>query len=146
VTLLPLTIMVMFETFEHTADLGIRVRAADRASLFVEAGRALFSVIVDDPSTIRPIQMTGVEISGTQADYLLFDWLNEWLFRFETERRLFCRFEVNLTPEGLSGGAWGERFDEARHRLAHEVKAITYHQLVVQETTNGWLAEFIVDI
>ena len=38
----------MYETFEHTADLGLRIRAADLPSLFADAGRGLFSIIVAD--------------------------------------------------------------------------------------------------
>jgi SHS2 domain-containing protein len=30
--------------------------------------------------------------------------------------------------------------------LSHEVKAITYHGLKVEQTPEGWLAELIVDI
>ena len=33
-----------------------------------------------------------------------------------------------------------------RHRLLHEVKAITYHGLRVEPAAGGWLAEVIVDI
>ena len=32
----------MYELFEHTADLGLRVRAADLDSLFNEAAQCLF--------------------------------------------------------------------------------------------------------
>ena len=42
---------------------------------------------------------------------------------------------------GLSGTAWGEPLDPARHALDHEVKAITYHGLRVEQTADGWLAE-----
>ena len=44
----------MYETFEHTADLGLRVRAADLDTLFAEAAACLFSAIVEDPATVRP--------------------------------------------------------------------------------------------
>lgn len=44
----------MFETFDHTADLGIRVRAETLQGLFEEAATALFSVMVVDQNTIRP--------------------------------------------------------------------------------------------
>src|SRR6516164_1766365 len=33
----------MHETFEHTADLGLRIRAADPETLFAEAGAALMA-------------------------------------------------------------------------------------------------------
>jgi SHS2 domain-containing protein len=136
----------MYETFEHTADLGLRIRAADLESLFTEAGRALFSVLVDDLSTVQPAQAQVLEVKGDDRVYLLFDWLNELLYRFETEHWLFSRFEVRFDEQGLVGTAWGEPVDTARHALAHEVKAITYHGLRVEPSEGGWLAELIVDI
>jgi SHS2 domain-containing protein len=36
--------------------------------------------------------------------------------------------------------------DESRHEMDHEVKAITYHGLKVEQTADGWYAEVIVDI
>ncbi len=47
---------------------------------------------------------------------------------------------------GLEAAAWGEPMDPSRHELNHEVKAITYHGLKVEQTADGWLAEVIVDI
>jgi SHS2 domain-containing protein len=136
----------MYETFEHTADLGLRVRAADLDSLFAEAGRALFAALVDDLDSVEPRERQEIAIEGDDRAFLLFDWLNELLFRFETQHWLFGRFEVQVAENGLRGAAWGEPLDRARHALAHEVKAITYHGLRVEKTSDGWLAEVIVDI
>ena len=149
----------MYETFEHTADLGLRVRAADLNQLFVEAAQALFSAIVDDLTTVDPKQRIDVNLQGDDRSYLLFDWLNELLYRFDTEHLLFGKFEVRISsePGALATGsrsssltvgasAWGEPLDPSRHSLAHEVKAITYHGLRVEKEGDGWLAEVIVDI
>jgi SHS2 domain-containing protein len=136
----------MYETFDHTADLGLRVRAPDLDSLFVEAAQCLLSAIVEDLATVEPRQRFDVQLSGDASDYLLFDWLKELLYHWDTERVLFGRFEVHVTATGLSGMAWGEPLDPARHLLLHEVKAITYHGLRVEQTADGWLAEVIVDI
>src|SRR5260370_32573613 len=42
----------MFETFDHTADLGLRIRAPDLESLFVEAATALCSISGEDLPTV----------------------------------------------------------------------------------------------
>jgi SHS2 domain-containing protein len=136
----------MFETFEHTADLGLRIRAADLDTLFNEAAQALFSVIVEVPSEVEPQQRLDVSLPADEREYLLFDWLRRLLYRFDSEHLLFSHFEVKVSGAGLTGTAWGEPFDPARHALAHEVKAITYHGLRVEQTADGWLAEVIVDI
>jgi SHS2 domain-containing protein len=136
----------MYETFEHTADLGLRIRAMDLDTLFVEAALALFSVIVEDLTSVQPRQELKVQISGDDREYLLFDWLRELLYHFDSEHLLLSRFEVRVSEGGLTGTAWGEPLDRQRHTLDHEVKGITYHGLRVEQTDGGWLAEVIVDI
>lgn len=136
----------MFELFEHTADLGIRVRADNLSTLFSEAGRALFSVIVENLEDVRATDKIPIKIQGQETDFLLLDWLCELLFAFESRGLLLIRFSVNIDDRGLTGTAEGERFDPTRHRLEHEVKAVTYHGLLVERTDNGWRAEVILDI
>jgi SHS2 domain-containing protein len=136
----------MYETFDHTADLGLRVRAPDLETLFAEAGEALFAAIVEDPGTVTATRRLEVRLAGSDCEYLLFDWLRALLYAFDAEHLLLSRFEVRLPPGGLEGEAWGEPLDPARHALAHEVKAITYHGLRVEPADGGWLAEVIVDI
>ena len=136
----------MFETFDHTADVGLRVRARDLDGLFAEAAHGLTSLLVDNLDAIRPQQDAAINIDGNELDYLLFDWLNELLYRFETEHSLFSEFDVRVTERGLTATLRGEQLSAERHQLSHEVKAITYHQLKVEPTEEGWLAEMIVDI
>src|SRR4051794_19919786 len=105
----------MFETFDHTADLGLRVRAADLDTLFAEAAQALFATIVDDPATVQPRDRAEFAVAGTDREYLLFDWLKELLYRFDAEHRLFSRFAVRVRDDGLTAEAWGEPLDWGRH-------------------------------
>lgn len=136
----------MYEVFDHTADLGLRIWAADRPSLYAEAARALFSLVVLNPDAVRPVEQRSFAIAGQQEDYLLFDWLSELLYTFETEHLLFGEFQIDLDGDGLRATARGERLDRSRHELDHEIKAITYHGLKIEATAAGWMAEFIVDI
>jgi SHS2 domain-containing protein len=136
----------MYELFEHTADLGLRVRAPDLDTLFAEAAECLFSAVVENLSTIRPEIRQDIELLGRDREYLLFDWLRGLLYRLDAEHLVFSKFEVHVRDDGLSATAWGEKLDPARHPLSHEVKAITYHELKVEQTADGWLAEVIVDI
>jgi SHS2 domain-containing protein len=136
----------MYETFEHTADLGLRARAADLDTLFAEAAEALFAAIVEDLGTVVASQHLDVELDGDDREYLLFDWLKTLLYHFDAEHLLLARFEVHVRADGLTARAWGEPLDRSRHALQHEVKAITCHGLRVGHTPDGWLAEVIVDI
>src|SRR5262245_58953864 len=70
----------MYEIFEHTADLGLRIRAATREELFVDAARGLFSMIVENLDDVQPRENRRYNIVGQDHVYLLFDWLNELLY------------------------------------------------------------------
>jgi SHS2 domain-containing protein len=136
----------MHETFAHTADLGLRIRAADLDTLFVEAAQCLFSAVVEDLATVRPLQKIDVRLPADDIELLLFDWLRQLLYHLDAEHLLFGKFEVHVTDAGVSASAWGEPLDRARHNLEHEVKAITYHGLRVEKIGAEWEAEVIVDI
>jgi SHS2 domain-containing protein len=136
----------MYETFEHTADLGLRIRAADLDTLFAEAAQALFSVVVEDLATVQPAQAVEVRLDGDELDLLLFDWLKALLYHFDAEHMLLGKFAVEVQPDSVTATAWGEPLDRSRHVLDHEVKAITYHGLRVERIDGGWEAEVIVDI
>jgi SHS2 domain-containing protein len=136
----------MYELFEHTADLGLRVTAPTLDALFADAARGLAAMIVERPEAVRPEVEERFDIAGTDREFLLFDWLRELLYRFDADKRVFADFAVTVTDAGLTATARGEPLDPARHGRSHEVKAITYHELKVEPTADGWLAEVIVDI
>lgn len=136
----------MFETFDHTADIGLRVAAETLEELFVDAARGLTSLVVENLDDVQPLASETIQLAGTDTDYLLFDWLNELLFRFETRGMLYCEFDVKLDEHGLQATIRGETLDRSRHHLAHEVKAITYHGLSVEQTESGWSVELVLDI
>jgi len=140
----------MFELFEHTADLGLRIRAATLEDLLTEAGRGLLAMLVANPDAVRPVQTRTITLAAAEPAYLLFDWLSELLYAFETDKLLLAEFamDLNHTPAEwrLSAQCRGEPMDTGRHEMDHEVKAITYHGLRVEQTPDGWQAEVIVDI
>jgi SHS2 domain-containing protein len=136
----------VYELFEHTADLGLRVRAADLGGLLAEAGRGFFSMIVDNLDEVAPAEAVTLRVDGRDPAHLLVDWLHELLVVFETRGLVLSRFEVRVSDAGLEAECRGEALDPDRHRLHHEVKAITYHGLTVERVDEGWVAEVIVDI
>jgi SHS2 domain-containing protein len=142
----------MYEHFDHTADLGLRVQAATLEELLAEAGRGLLAMHVANPEAVRPVQSKTIELTADEPAYLVFDWLSELLYAFEHEKLLLSEFDIEL--KRLAGMATrlratcrGEAMDPARHTMDHEVKAITYHGLAVHQQADGsWQAEVIVDI
>jgi SHS2 domain-containing protein len=136
----------MYETFDHTADVGIRAAAPDLPGIFREAARGLLSLLVEDVETVQPAEELSIELCEPDREYLLFDWLRELLYLFDARQFLASGFEIVVADGRLRAKVRGERIDAKRHRLAHEVKAITSHGLMLRQAENGYEAEYIVDI
>ncbi len=136
------------ETFEHTADLGLRVTGRDLSDLFETAAAGLFDTIVTNRQDVRAVETELVSLAAETLPDLMLAWLNELIFRSETQHRLYGQFRVEVDKLGprLEASISGEPIDRDRHVLDHEVKAATRHGLVVRQLEGGWLAEVIVDI
>ena len=136
----------MYELFDHTADVGLRVMAPDLARVFSEAAEGLFSVIVEEIPQGVSSRRLDFRLEAESVEFLLVDWLSELLYVFDTKHLLLDAFEVDLRGTSLRATALARPLDEKRDRLLHEVKAVTYHGLRVEATEGGWLAELILDI
>jgi len=136
------------ETFEHTADVGLRVRGDDLDDLFRTAAEGVFDYIVANREAVRVATTETVALSGDDPAELLVVWLNELIFRSETQHLLYTRFDVRLDADGrsLEAEIGGEAIDRNRHVLDHEVKAVTHHALSLEREGEGWVAELILDI
>lgn len=151
--------------FDHTADVGVDIEAPDRDGLFTEALHAF-------TDTLTPFEGLGsgggsgaeraveweIDLEAESLDELLMLWLEELLFLFEVDALLFSGAEVRV--EGVEGregqgeeGPWrlhavahGEVYDPERHPLKVLIKGVTYHELAVEELSEGWRARVIFDI
>lgn len=138
--------MEAFRILEHTADIGFEAFGKTRGEVFANAGRALQSLMVD-LNSIVPREKMEVEVTGPDACSLLVNWLSEILYRIDGEGRLFHDFSISsISDRSLRAVLRGEPFDRARHQVKLQLKAITYHQLALVETPDGWRAQVYVDI
>ena len=90
----------MFETFDHTADVGLRIRAADLDTLFADAARAMFSVMAGNLGAVRPTEEVRITLGADDLDALLRDWLGELLYTFHVRKLVFSDFSVAVAKAG----------------------------------------------
>ena len=135
-----------FRILEHTADVGFEAFGATREEVFTNAGLALMDLMVD-LKAVHGTEETRLEIRGPDPESVLVNWLNEILYLYDAEGWLFHDFLImRLGNDSLSALAHGEKFQSTRHHMKVLVKAVTYHQLALEETPQGWRAQVYVDI
>jgi len=144
--------MGTYSTFDHTADVGLEVRGEDLADLLATAARAVFDQMLQDrPGSVAATETLHVrceaDLAPDEAEVLVA-WLQELLFRFETDALMPITVHVEeATGEGVRARVGFGRFDPERHGTRLEVKAVTYHGLQVQEAPDGsWHARLILDV
>ncbi len=135
-----------FELFDHTADIGIRVRAPRLADLLAPAAAGLYEVIgqietTGDSSAIR------YELTGEDPAVLLRDYLAELVVLLEQDGLVATETRVEeFGDTRLAVEATVRRVDDDHSSLHREVKAVTYHELAIEEIAGGFEATVIVDI
>ena len=131
---------------EHTADVGIEIRARSRAELFGTAALALMDWIGPRPATAATVRQN-VALTAQDIEQLLVRWLQELVFQFQyryvyTANAGVSRISDKSLQAVIEGIVWNE-FSRQEYR---EVKAVTYHKLSVRREGRVWRAVVILDV
>lgn len=136
-----------YSVFDHTADIGLEVRAPSRASLYETAAAALFDVMFERSGSAGEWIELEVEVEAIDEEELLVRWLSELLFLYDTRGVVLEEFRISeISGTRLKAAIGGRAYDESAHRLKTEIKAITYHDLSIRRMGESWQARFVIDV
>ncbi|MBI5020067.1 MAG: archease [Ignavibacteriales bacterium] len=135
-----------YSIIEHPADLGIEANGNSLADAFIQAALGLMSVIVD-PDSVESIISKNIHITADDKEQLLVKWLSEILYLYDGKKFISKEFQILLFDDvELNGIAIGEPFSASKHKMRVDVKAITYHQLVVEKNDERGKVRVFLDI
>ena len=133
--------MKRFEEIPHTADWSFRAFGKGLRELFENAALAIFALEGAESNETK-IART-VEVSGIDYESLLVNWLTELLWLQESNRETYQRFQIEtLTPTILRAQVFGAPLTQL-HKV---IKAVTYHNLKIEQTADGWNVVVVVDV
>ncbi len=146
------------EQFQHTADVGIVARGSDISQLFSLCARGLIEIIVGgntasfgrtaDTDDIER-ESRRAECQGQDAETLMVEFLTEILYLLETEGLLVISTVPAVHPTGKRLEAELVCLHYHEETMGHltEVKAVTYHMILVDECIGGgWGARLVFDL
>jgi SHS2 domain-containing protein len=109
--------------------------------LFVNAARGMFGLMAD-LEAVEPAIERQVELEEFDRETLLVSWLSELLWFNEENGDVFVRFEITaLTPTHLGAVVWGGPVSDQR-----QIKAVTFHDLAIIETDDGYEVTLVFDV
>ena len=137
----------IYSLLDHTADIGIKVRGKTYPELFVNAASGMFEVMGYFAKEIKRGSQRELTISlkANNMDELLHDWLSELLSLSDARGLIFNKFEIKKIDERAMTAAVS---GAARNQFTFErdIKAVTYHNLKIQQRGGQYYVEIIFDV
>ncbi|PJF17541.1 Protein archease-like [Paramicrosporidium saccamoebae] len=125
-----------FSDLEHTADIQIHSWGGSLEESFIECAYALYDYMTDRSTVnVDSQHTTTINVTGDGVDRLLYNFLDELLFRFSATPFLVAK-RIEMRVFDVEGGrleatCFGEPFESERHPCGTEVKAITTSNLQI---------------
>ena len=138
--------MKRYEQIPHTADIAIRAHGKDLKELFVNTAYGMFDIIADLEGLKRAVSID-INLKAPSKEELLVSWLDELLYNFYTKSIIFFDFDIiSISQNVLSAKVHGRHLGTNRNRLKTEIKAATYHNLSIDEGSDGLKVEIVFDV
>ena len=131
-----------YEEIEHTADWALKVWGQDIASLFTNAALGMMELAGIRLST-EPGAAREIELRADDRESLLVDWLHELLLAVELEQHAFKQIELEISDSWRLTGS--VRLVPIAS-IEKPIKAVTYNELQIGESSNGLEATIVFDV
>jgi SHS2 domain-containing protein len=135
-----------FRYIEHPSDVGFEAYGTTLEELFANAALAMYSFMTD-VAEIEEAEERAVTVQAEDLYSLMFDWLDELLFLFESESLIMKRFAIAVDESqfSITGTCSGGAFDPERHDAGNIIKAVTYNMMEVKKN-EVWHAQVVLDV
>lgn len=137
-----------FAEIDHTADIGLDLEGTTPEAILEAAQRGLIQLLFADLPDLAADEEKRISIEAADLPGLLKAWC-ETLYRLlEEEGFVALESEVQeADPAGCRALVRGTVLPRERVASASELKAVTYHQLTFEPTSDGrWRARVIFDV
>ena len=138
-----------YRVIEHTADIGIKVEGSSLKELFLNSAKGMVDLVVDC-RIVSNSQYQSFEKISLKADIkeqLLVKWLEELLYLFEVKNNIPISFNIiDIVDTDLRAEVGIVPLDPEIHRIKYQIKAVTYHNLKIEEKKGLFKTRIIFDI
>jgi SHS2 domain-containing protein len=134
-----------FQLREHTADVAVEANGESLGAVFAAVADGLAAAQCDDLPAVG--ERFTVEERAESREALLFDLLDRLIYERDVRsvlpaaheaavRRTDAEWVVTASARGIPLSAVAAR----------EVKAVTYSEMAIEETADGWRAYVVFDV
>ena len=134
--------MSSYHEVEHTADWAIHIRASNMEGLLHSAAKGMLEMMGMESSN-SPRETTHIEITSSDRESLLVEWLEELLYIIESKAVGFDQMEIDVENDRKVIALVKEIPNVTPSK---EIKAVTYHGLKIEDVEDGLEATVVFDV
>ena len=137
-----------YRFLDHATDAIIEITAKNLKEAFLVAADAEINLMIDQ-HTVKETDQKEFSANGKDLHYLLFSWLEEIPFVLITQGFAIKRVEIAIQKNKdfkINAKAFGEQLDIKKHNFKIEIKAPTFHDMVIRQDNTGVYMKFLLDL
>lgn len=136
-----------YELRDHTADVAVAATGPTLGAAFAAAADGMAAAMCDEIPDAGGERFP-VELRAESREALLFDYLDELIYQRDVREVLPVDNEAEVVENGdgewrLAGSASGVALTGLG---ARDLKAVTYSEMALEETDDGWRAYVVFDV
>ncbi|KAB1193845.1 archease [Haloferax sp. MBLA0076] len=134
-----------FTLREHTADVAVEADGPSLGAVFAAVADGLAAAMCDDiPETGERFSLS---VRAESREAALFDYLDQLIYERDVRGVLPVAHEATVTQDGdewvVDASARGVPFADVE---ARDVKAVTYSEMRLAPTNDGWESYVVFDV
>lgn len=138
-----------YRFLDHTADIAVEVSAETIEELFINSASAWRDAVIENPP--EGIEEKRIYLNENTLEEVLVNFLDELNYLLYSKRWVFSTVKkISLKSKGKS---WdfdcrivGTELNESKHFIKEEIKAVTFHQMLIQKINEQYNTRIVFDI
>ena len=132
-----------FKFIEHTADIQFQAFGSTLEEAFKNSALAMSKSILD--KKLKGKIKKRVEAEGRDNERLLYDFLEELLFLFDSENFLITEIKsIKIKNGKLIAEILGVSAE--KYEMDNHIKSVTYNNMFVRQEKNKWVTQVVLDV
>jgi len=137
--------MEKFKFLEHTADIKFQAFGKNFEEVFTNCAYAMTESMLN--KKVKARRLIKFNIRGNDLENLLYNFLEEFLFLFDSEKIILSKFKKIKIDEkkfGLECEFYGDSSEN--YVFDTHIKAITYNEMFIKKQGNKFIAQVVLDV
>jgi SHS2 domain-containing protein len=133
-----------FKFLEHTADVKFQAFGSTLGKAFSNSALALAEVMTKK-TKIKSKVKKKIKVSGKDNSSLLYNFLEEFLFLFDSQGFILSKIEkLRIKEDKLEAEVSGDNV--RNYKISQDVKAVTYNSMFIKKEKGKFIIQVVLDV